>query len=1034
MAEPKRRRVGALHGLLVALFLLSLTRGADWINAEETPGTAPLELFVGGELILAEPGPRPDRIVYRLLVRGVERESLSGEQLRRALQVDPGIEISSFDERLAFVGGAGFTVEIPVATGPRTFLVGLSLPDGRHAEVALVHWAGSAPKSIPPPLADGNAWPDSTDEDEPGNLRDLRLSQPQAIAVADDGTIYVTNAGQRRVDVLAPDGTLTRQLRGVTAGGMQPGGVAVGPDGLIYVTDAWQHRLLLFSRTGRLVGAWQLTTPMPPDEIFGHPDLSRQVDDGIYSQIGLRNVTRASDGTLYVADAFNHSIYKLAPTGDLLAKWGRHGSGPGEFDRPTMVAIDSEGNVYVTDIGNDRIQVFGPDGSFQRQIGDRFSVPYRFDHPNGIVIDRSGELLVSNSAYQTVNRLGIDGTAISSFGTPGRESGQFNYPLGLALDSSGKIYVADFNNHRIQVFTSDCAFVESFGGRPAANRPSASAGCVAAGTEPIERVPTPIVPVSAPPMFWMPAAVDGGTFELVIVGEVILNWPPTRSDRHSAYRILVRGVRLDSFPREAIGQLLKVDGPSQVSYSGRNLFTIQIPHDIVPQTFVISVTLSDGRSAEAYLPHWAGQTPSATPPPLGAGKEWPPSWDESNPPDSVARLEVPQAIAVADDGTIYIANTGVERVEVTAADGTLLRSISARSAGGMIPRGVAAGPNGLLYVSDSLFHRILLFSKQGRLVGAWQLTTPALPDEEGLRNITLDQAGNLYVADAGNQRIYKLSPNGQTLEDWGQKGSGDGMFEGPSMVAFDAAGNLYVTDTGNSRIQVLAPDGTYLRQFGTQGDGRGEFSFPGGIVTDSHGDLLIADTVNHRIQRVSTQGEPITRWGEQGAGEGEFEFPSGLALDSIDHVYVADYRNHRVQVFALDGEFLAEFGVPATRSAAREASSFVHNAASIAAWFLVLLVSACGATLCLLMLVGRSQRPAQAQPSAATLGGEDEYAAERADTASAGQPPSSGGADRGTKRLRPRTWLLGIATLALAALAVVSVFAVIGGVATLFDR
>ena len=51
----------------------------------------------------------------------------------------------------------------------------------------------------------------------------------------------------------------------------------------------------------------------------------------------------------------------------ILAQWGTHGSGNGQFGHPAGLAIDGVGDVYVSDQTNNRVQVFTPDGAYLTQ-------------------------------------------------------------------------------------------------------------------------------------------------------------------------------------------------------------------------------------------------------------------------------------------------------------------------------------------------------------------------------------------------------------------------------------------------------------------------------------------------------------------------------------------------------------------------------------------------------------------------------------------------------------------------------------------
>jgi len=61
---------------------------------------------------------------------------------------------------------------------------------------------------------------------------------------------------------------------------------------------------------------------------------------------------------IYVADFENHRIQIFSDEGSFLTTFGEHGTGDGQFERPTDVTIDRNGNIYVVDFGNKRIQKF----------------------------------------------------------------------------------------------------------------------------------------------------------------------------------------------------------------------------------------------------------------------------------------------------------------------------------------------------------------------------------------------------------------------------------------------------------------------------------------------------------------------------------------------------------------------------------------------------------------------------------------------------------------------------------------------------
>jgi hypothetical protein len=74
-----------------------------------------------------------------------------------------------------------------------------------------------------------------------------------------------------------------------------------------------------------------------------------------------KDVTIASDQSLFVADALDNRIVHLDADGKVIGWWGHNGRGPGEFTRIGAIALGAEGNVYASDNGG-RINVFAPDG------------------------------------------------------------------------------------------------------------------------------------------------------------------------------------------------------------------------------------------------------------------------------------------------------------------------------------------------------------------------------------------------------------------------------------------------------------------------------------------------------------------------------------------------------------------------------------------------------------------------------------------------------------------------------------------------
>ena len=167
---------------------------------------------------------------------------------------------------------------------------------------------------------------------------------------------------------------------------------------------------------------------------------------------------------------------------EFVTQWGSLGTGDGQFNDPTGVAVDKMGGyIYITQIVNDRVQKFTSDGVFVTKWGGEGSGDGQFYNPRGIAVDSSGGFVYVveqgnhrvqkfTSSGSLVGWWGLDDLAFTGWHNPdsgrigvsGSGDGQFQQPLAIAVDNSGFVYVADSSNSRIQKFTSDGTFIAKF--------------------------------------------------------------------------------------------------------------------------------------------------------------------------------------------------------------------------------------------------------------------------------------------------------------------------------------------------------------------------------------------------------------------------------------------------------------------------------------------------------------------------------------------------------------------------------------------
>ena len=164
-----------------------------------------------------------------------------------------------------------------------------------------------------------------------------------------------------------------------------------------------------------------------------------------------RDLALSADGSLYVVDTDNHRIQHLTTTGEVLHVWGSFGdvttgSAPGgSFNQPWGIGIGPDGSIYVADTWNHRIQKFSPEGEFLTMWGafGQAESPTAFWGPRDIAVTADGKVLVTDTGNKRVVIFDEQGNFISEFGSAGMNAGEFDEPVGLALDADGKVYVAD---------------------------------------------------------------------------------------------------------------------------------------------------------------------------------------------------------------------------------------------------------------------------------------------------------------------------------------------------------------------------------------------------------------------------------------------------------------------------------------------------------------------------------------------------------------------------------------------------------------
>jgi DNA-binding beta-propeller fold protein YncE len=167
-----------------------------------------------------------------------------------------------------------------------------------------------------------------------------------------------------------------------------------------------------------------------------------------------------ASGNILVADTGNGRIEKFSPTGAFLSIIGTKGSGQGQFARPNGIAIDRVGNIYVADAGNHRVLTLKPDGTL---IAEWKGPELGFYGPRRIAISPDDSMYLVDQGHSRIVKFSPNREVLGSWGSKGNGAGEFNDPTSVAVDpATNKIYVADPINKRIQIFDSNGKFLNKW--------------------------------------------------------------------------------------------------------------------------------------------------------------------------------------------------------------------------------------------------------------------------------------------------------------------------------------------------------------------------------------------------------------------------------------------------------------------------------------------------------------------------------------------------------------------------------------------
>jgi len=265
-----------------------------------------------------------------------------------------------------------------------------------------------------------------------GGSRQIHLVRPVAIVESADNKLFVADPGVRGVHRFDLEKGGYHLIRGENGQALpSPVALAAGLSGEVYITDSRLAAVFVVEpgRTEAVKVPLQALLARPTGVALDPPS-----------------------GRLYLVDTGSHEVKVFARDGALLKRFGRRGTGPGEFNFPTMIWMSNESEILVSDSMNFRTQVFDSAGNFLRQFGEVGDGAGHLAQPKGIATDSNGHVYIVDSMTHAIQIFDRSGNFLFRLGYRGEGPGEFWLPAGIFIGERDTIYVADSYNGRIQVF------------------------------------------------------------------------------------------------------------------------------------------------------------------------------------------------------------------------------------------------------------------------------------------------------------------------------------------------------------------------------------------------------------------------------------------------------------------------------------------------------------------------------------------------------------------------------------------------------
>ena len=253
-------------------------------------------------------------------------------------------------------------------------------------------------------------------------IEDRKLRKPWGITANDSNEIFVSDMNNNRIVVFNENGEFIRSFGQNTL--KCPNGVVVDNTGRIFVGNRRDNKILVFGQNGEYISTFHNASSL------NEP----------------RGLSFDADGNLIVCDAGNKCVRFFSPDGSIFKTIGS-----GRLRMP-IDCVCHNGKVFVSDREAHLIKVYNNNGRFLYEFGTYGTGDGELNHPTGLAVDKMGHLLVCSLDNHRVQIFTLNGKFVAKFGEYGQELGQMFSPSSVSVLKSGRIVVCEFQNNRLQLF------------------------------------------------------------------------------------------------------------------------------------------------------------------------------------------------------------------------------------------------------------------------------------------------------------------------------------------------------------------------------------------------------------------------------------------------------------------------------------------------------------------------------------------------------------------------------------------------------